>query len=438
MTRCVQGRLLGAAVALVIACVGPWWDAPASAQWRLTSCSTVGQSLFVHDVLVDLYLWNGFVPPVNPGRYRSPEAYLEAVRYRALDTTFSYIGSRAADEAFFSESQFVGFGLSTRVSGSEMRVLQVFDASPAAEAGLQRGDRIVAIDGRTVADLVAAGLVGGAFGPSEEGYSAQVAFQRGDAAATEATLVKRVVTIPTVSDTRILDVDGRSVGYLFFRNFVQPSFAALDAAFAKFRAAGVEDVVLDLRYNGGGLVSVAEHLASLVGGRRTEGRVFTEFTHNADNSYRNVAVRFGAKAEALTLDRLFAITTRSSASASELVINALRPYIPVVVVGETTYGKPVGQYGIAFCDKVLYPVAFALRNADGYGDYFGGLPPTCSAPDDIDRQLGDPVEGSLAEALTFVRTGACSAKTASSARAVWRDRGEFPRQTGFRALVNAW
>jgi C-terminal peptidase prc len=435
----VRGRcLFRVAFLLSWLAAPPFAASPAVAQWRLTSCSAVGQNLFVHDVLVDLYLWNWLVPPVNPARYRSPEAYLEAVRYRALDAAFSYIGDRAEEEAFFSESQFVGLGLSTRVAAGEMRVLQVFPGSPAADAGLARGDRILAIDGRSVDDLIAANAIGSAFGPAEAGLVVHVTFQSADTAVCEAALTKRVVTIPTVSDVRIHEVDGRRVGYLFFRNFVQPSFEALDSAFAEFLAAGVRDVVLDLRYNGGGLVSVAQHLASLVGGKRTEGRIFAEFSHNDENSYRNVTLRFEPSARALTLSRLFVITTRSSASASELVINALSPYIPVIAIGDTTYGKPVGQYGITFCDKVLYPVAFSLRNADGEGDYFGGLPPTCAAADGVDRPLGDASEASLAEALAFVRTGACSAPAARSSRSTTRGRAEAPRQTGFRALVNAW
>jgi carboxyl-terminal processing protease len=89
--------------------------------------------------------------------------------------------------------------------------------------------------------------------------------------------------------------------------------------------------------------------------------------------------------------------------------------MPVTTVGETTYGKPVGQYGITFCDKILYPVAFTLRNALGQGDFFGGIPADCPAADDADHQLGDPAEASLAEALTVVRTGQCSAPQVSAA-----------------------
>ena len=110
-------------------------------------------------------------------------------------------------------------------------------------------------------------------------------------------------------------------------------------------------------------------------------------------------------------------TTGGSASASELIINGLRPYMPVTVVGSTTHGKPVGQLTYNFCDKVLYAVAFKSTNALGQGDYFDGIPPDCAAPDDLDHQLGDGAEASLGAALQYVRTGACSASAAAQARA---------------------
>ena len=157
-------------------------------------------------------------------------------------------------------------------------------------------------------------------------------------------------------------------------------------------------------------------MASLVGGSRTAGQVFAEYFHNDKNAFRNEVVRFETQPGALTLNRLVVITTQGSASASELVINSLRPFIPVVIVGDRTYGKPVGQYAIPFCDKILAPVSFQLRNANGEGDFFDGLPADCAAPDDLDHPIGDAMEGSLREALTVISTGACSAPAAATAR----------------------
>ena len=329
---------------------------PAAYAQGPASCTTSGKNLYVRDVMSDIYLWYATMPNVNPTAYDSPEAFLEAVRYKTLDSHFSYITSRAANDAFYSDSQFIGFGLSTSLNGSEMRVLQVFPDSPALEAGLSRGDRIVEIGGRTVESLVASGEIDSAFGPSDIGVETNIAFNQAGA-RRDAHMVKRLVTIPTVSLTKVYNVGGRRVAYIFFRNFVTPSFDALDAAFAELSAAGVDDLVLDLRYNGGGLVSVAQHLASYIGGKRTDGLVLAEYFHNDKNTFRNHIIRFEPKPQALTLDRLIVVTTGGSASASELVINALRPFIPVTVIGSRTYGKPVGQYAIEFCDKLLAPVS---------------------------------------------------------------------------------
>lgn len=408
---------------------------PAGAQSGPRNCTIPIQNLYVRDVLDEYYFWYRELPRLNASNYPSPEAYLEAARYRPLDSSFSYITSRAANEAFYGDSQFVGLGISTQTTESEMRVLQVFPESPASEAGLSRGDRITQIDGRSVAELIQTGEIGGAFGASEPGVSVALVFRTRAGVERRATVTKRVVTIPTVSLTRTFQVDGRTVGYLFFRNFVEPSYDALDAAFAALREAGATDLVIDLRYNGGGLVDVAVHLASLIGGVVTQGRVFAVFQHNDKNTALNETLRFESAAQALTLPRLFVITTRSSASASELLINSLRPHIPVTVIGDTTYGKPVGQYGFSFCDKVLAPVSFALVNAEGNGDFFGGIPADCVAADDIEHDLGVADEGSLGEVLFVIRTGACSARsTTQTLRA-----GLSPRQaTGWQSVVNAY
>jgi C-terminal peptidase prc len=423
-------------VAAFLSCASLLAPASAWAQSGPRNCTTTGQNLFVRDVLDQFYLWYRELPFLNPANYASPEAYLEAARYKLLDSRFSYITSRAANDAFYSDSQFIGLGISTQTTETEMRILQVFPESPASEAGMARGDRIVEINGQAVTALIASGAIGGAFGESAAGVTVAVTFRSRAGQTRQATLVKRPVTIPTVSLTRTFRVDGRIVGYLFFRNFVQPSYDALDDAFAALREAGATEVVIDLRYNGGGLVDVAVHLGSLVGGVLTQGRVFATYRHNDKQSARNETLRFDDATIDLRLSRLFVITTRSSASASELVINSLRPHLPVIVIGDATYGKPVGQYGFNFCDKVLAPVSFSLVNAEGNGDFFDGIPPDCTAADDVEHDLGSADEGSLAEALHFIRTGSCSVPRSTGARTL-RATFEPQRPTGWQSVVNA-
>jgi carboxyl-terminal processing protease len=410
----------------------------AFAQSPPASCTTTAQNLWVRDQLNTYYYWYQFLAPgVNPTSFNSPESYLDAVRYRPIDNTYSFITSAAANDAFYSDSQFIGYGFGNQTTANEIRVLQVYDDSPASEAGLSRGDRITTVNGQSVQSMVANNTIGNAFGVAEIGVVTTIDWDTPAGQRRSARMVKRLVTIPTVSLTRVVEVDGRKVGYLFFRNFVQPSTAALTDAFAALKTAGATELVLDLRYNGGGLVDVAVHLASLIGGTRTNGQVMLNYVHNDKiGPELNKTTRFTSPEQALNLQRLVVITTRSSASSSELVINSLRPFIPVTIIGDTTFGKPVGQYGFRFCDKVLFPVAFSIKNANLEGDFFDGLPVDCAAGDDHTHQLGDPAEASFAEALTFIRTGACSARSAAEARALRVPQFIF-RPTGWASILNA-
>jgi C-terminal processing protease CtpA/Prc len=401
------------------------------------SCTTAQQNLYVREVMSDIYFWYREIPNLDPAKFDSPEAYLDAIRYKAIDHTFSYITSRASNDAFFSDSQFIGFGFSMAFNAAgELRVSDVFPDSPASEANLSRGDRIVEINAQTVAALLESGGLADVFGPSEIGIEGNLVILHGGT-SYQAHMTKRLVTIPTVSLTKVYETDGRRVGYVSFKNFVEPSFDALDVAFAELRRLEVNELVLDLRYNGGGLVSVAQRLASLIGGTHTAGQVFAEYFHNDRNAFRNKTLRFEQPSNALGLERLVVITTRASASASELVINSLRPFLPVFVVGDWTYGKPVGQYAIPFCDKVLAPVSFTVRNANGEGDYFDGIAPTCAAPDDLDSPLGDVREGSLREALGLIATGHCSTTSTTAGRTLSRITTRQPVLTGWQSLVGA-
>jgi C-terminal peptidase prc len=423
-----------------LALLCPW---PTFAQIQITpptNCSVTSQNIFVRDQLNTAYYWYQFLPGnVSPSAHNSPESYLEAVRYRPIDDAYSYITTAAANDAFFSDSQFIGFGFGNQTTNTDIRVLQVYDDSPALEAGLSRGDRITHVNGRSVPQMIADGTIGSAFGAAEIDVAVTIDFEKLTGERRQARMVKRLVTIPTVSLTRAVELDGRKIGYVFFRNFVRPSAAALNDAFASLKAAGVTELILDLRYNAGGLVEVAVQLASLIGGTRTSGQVMINWIHNDKmGPIYNRVTRFATTPEqTLNLQRLVVITTRSSASASELIINSLRPYIPVTVIGDRTYGKPVGQYSFNFCEKVLVPVAFSLKNVNQQGDFFDGIPADCTAGDDYLHELGDTAEASLAEALNYIRTGSCSVRGELTARAFRAFTHLVPRATGWASLVNA-
>ena len=407
---------------------------PASSQ----DCSIVGQNTFVRDQLEEFYLWYRELPSVDPALYDSPEAYLNAVRFRPIDSSFSFISAQETTTAFYSNSQFVGLGFTQKLLGAdELRVAQVFPDSPAAEAGLARGDYLLEVNGRAVSDLLATGQLGVELGPATIGHSLELTWRSFQGEQSTSQVTKRLVTIPTV-DSQVLEQDGLPIGYLHLRNFVEPSIGELDRAFHEFRARGVVDLVVDVRYNGGGLVNVAQHLASLIGGVRTNTRVFAEYRHNDKQSDKNEQIRFVDPPAALDVPRVIVITSESSASASELVINGLEPFIPTIVVGRRTFGKPVGQYGFSFCEKVLFPVSFMTVNAAGNGEYYDGLPVDCPMRDGLNRPLGHPEEARLAEAIHYLRTGSCTPPLVEPTRAQRSAPAPAFTLTGLSQIINAW
>jgi carboxyl-terminal processing protease len=227
-------------------------------------------------------------------------------------------------------------------------------------------------------------------------------------------LSKALVSIaPVPLVTYAQDSVGNDVGYILFNSFISSANEALRFAFDDLATTngGVDRVVIDLRYNGGGLVSVAEVLASLLAGPGRVGEVFNMYRFNSDRAAEyDEAVDFHAESEAIDFDKIVFITSSGSASASELVINGLKPYfssLDLALVGAPTYGKPVGQLAFDFCnnDYRLRAVAFKSVNADGDGDYFDGLPVDCPAEDDLSLPLGNSNEASFAAALEYMGTG---------------------------------
>lgn len=373
-------------------------------------CSTAAQNQAVYATMQHWYLWYAQLPTVNPASFASPDALLEALRVNPPDR-FSYLTTQAEEDALFGASQFVGLGFRSLQQGAELWVTDVFEGGPAATAGLLRGSRILAVDGVDIATVLAApGGLTAALGPAEVGYTLALSFTvPGEQDPLTRSLQKAVVTIPPVTGTRVFELDGTPTGYLVLRNFVTPGVAALDQAFAEFAAAGVTQLIVDVRYNGGGLVRVLEHLANLVASRTAPGLPFASYRYNDKNSARDETFLFATEPppNALQLQKVVFITTGSTASASEMLVNGIQPWLPTAVVGSETFGKPVGQDGFRFCGRVLRPVTFATVNGVGSGDFFDGIPVDCPADDTLAVGFGVPGEASFDAAVQWLRFGFC-------------------------------
>lgn len=399
---------------------------------RLTGCLAEGGRQQLAGIMQDWYFWNDETAQLNkynnlnPNRYSDAEALLDFLRYQPaqFDRYFSYITTPQEEQAFYNEGEFVGFGVSLARIGnsSDIRVTQVYANSPAAAAGFERGFRLWRINGRTISQIDFNEGVNAALGPADVGVTRTLTMlDRTGNELPPVSLTKAVVSIDPVPIVNIIEDDlGNPVaGYIFLRTFINTAMPDLRAAFALFAQEQVGSVIVDLRYNGGGLISVAEVFADLLAGPGNVDNVFYELQHNSARAAQNFIDNFGSETNAINLDKVIFITGNGSASASELLINGLAPYFAggdkdIAVVGSPSYGKPVGQYAFDFCagEYRLRAVSFKIANVLGEGDYFNGLPVDCPAADGLLSPLGNQNEAALSAALDYLQNGSCGAGVA--------------------------
>lgn len=380
------------------------------------ACTNDAQKQFVLDAMRDVYFWYTALPAnVDLSQFATPEELLTAlISFSPINPLtnepidrFSFINSAEADAQFFGEGKFEGFGFSFRFEAADdLRFTRVFSGSPAdLVGGFARGQRIIALDGRSIADIQANEGVGVVFGQSPLEFTI-----RGlDNIEFTVTVSHDIVTIDPLPQWRIIDMGGTPVGYVEFATFISTADPVFSTIFADFNAAGVSAVIIDMRYNGGGLVSTAELLGDYLGGFNSNNLIFSKTLFNDKNTGSNRTAFFQRLVNSTNLSRLVVIATSGTASASEIVINSMEPYAEVTIVGDTTFGKPVGQVGIQFCEKILRATAFETVNVLDQGDYFDGLPVDCPAVDDLTEVVGADTDPNLVTALAFLATGACPA-----------------------------
>ena len=383
-------------------------------------CSIPAQRSWLQEYMNDQYFWyaNLGLPDESAP---DMDGYFQSLLYRPTDR---YSFSQPAPQffQFFSEGTRTGYGYSlvfADASQASLRVRFAEPFSPVGLAGLKRGDTVLSIDGYGPAQIVA-GTPGAV---STEGIPRS--FRVVDGTGTERSFTVNSANYPisTVPNASILSFSSPAgpikAGYFVYQSFVAPSASALGSVFSQFASLGVNELIVDLRYNGGGRVTVARSLASMIGGSGLDGRTFAEFRFNARHPENNFSLPFTSSelflpaAPLRGLSRVIVITSPSTASASELVINGLKPFTNVVLIGGTTFGKPYADQPRDFCGTTYSAVNFEFVNALGEGGFVNGFTPMCTVADDLDHQLGDSNEARLAAAISYIRTGACPAAATS-------------------------
>ena len=397
-----------AAAVLLAACGGG--DSP--------SCDVGSQKNWLRAYMLDWYYWSGLSPNPEPAGYATVQAYFQALKYTSYPGTgvepWSYIQDSVSYNQFFAEGKATDYGLS--VNGREgvlpLKIRYVEPLSPAGAAGLLRGDVIKAIDGVPDSTLISGDFA--VLTPSQAGQQITLDTERGGV-PQRLTLTAAQYSLTPVPASATLTAGSAKVGYIVLKDFIVQAESELTTRLNAIKADGATDLVIDLRYNGGGRISTANHFASQVVGALQSGKVFTTLNYNSQHATANRSYLLGPS-NAPAFNRVVVLTGLRTCSASELLVNGLRPYAQqVVTIGGTSCGKPYGFSPVESCGSVVSAVNFKAVNALGQADYEAGIAPTCAVADDFSGALGDPGEKLTAAALSYLQTGSCPATAASPA-----------------------
>jgi carboxyl-terminal processing protease len=351
------------------------------------------------------YLWNDSVPDVDYLSFSTPQDLMDALKVSR--DKWSFVDTEEAVSSLFEEGEDFGFGFylgwdtETAQPTTHMRVLFVYNNTDAYAAGIRRGCIIEEING--VSPLQISSF--DAFFSTDPG-TMTFKFIDNNGAEHSTSLTKKKYNMNGVLYSNTYTVDGKKTGYMVFQSFLGYSKSELEETIDFFKAAGITELIVDLRYNGGGYVTLAEEMANIIVPNNAVGSTFFTQKYNKYRSQENdTVIKFKSEARNLNLDRVFFITNQYSASASELVINGLDPHMDVIKIGNTTYGKPVGMDGFLFNGWVIYPVTAQSFNADGFGDYFNGLAPDKQVNDYHKYDWGDETEPALSQAFYYIANG---------------------------------
>jgi len=395
------------------------------------------------------YLWNTGMPTFaafNPRQYSSNNAVLAAIK--ALPSTggkdvYSFMDDGSVATQLSGVSGDYGFSANFDANNL-LRVKLVYPGSPADAQGLKRGYLITKINGGGVSkssQVDINNINSSIFGTNP---SISMTVSKPDGTSADVVINRTSYSLNPILYTNTYTMGAKKIGYIVFNSFTTNSATLLDAAFTKFAADGVTELVVDLRYNGGGSVATSEAFTNLIAPPSQNGKVMyttywtqtmqdekatilqnqkfyakgndgiTRLYSYFDYSYKPTAAAgnqevFAKRGSLNALNRVYFLVTGGTASASELLINNLKPVMDVKLIGKTTYGKPVGFFAIHIDKSDLYIPQFQTKNQLNQGDYFSGMTVDKDVSDDITKDFGDVSEKMLAQALYYSSTGNFSA-----------------------------
>jgi hypothetical protein len=422
--------------------------------------STLAENNWLRSWTHELYLWYREVPDLNPASYSTAD-YFNVLKTSATTASghpkdkFHFTYPTAQWVALSQSGVEAGYGAQWVIIASrpprQVVVAYTEPNSPATDASvnLTRGAQVLTVDGADVVNATDSASIdklnAGLFPSAPGGSHSFSILDPGASTPRTVTMVAANVTSTPVQNVGTIGTRSGTVGYMLFNDHIATSEQQLIAAFGELAEANVDDLVLDLRYNGGGYLDIASEVAYMIAGPGpTAGRTFEKTVFN--DKYPNMdpvtgsaltPVPFHATSQgfsgpkgqalpALNLPRVLLLTSPNTCSASEAIVNGLRGVgVQVIQIGTTTCGKPYGFYPADNCGTTYFSIEFQGVNAQGFGDYPDGFSPAntvstpgvvlpgCSVADDFTHALGDPAEGRLAAALGYRVDEGCPAATSA-------------------------
>lgn len=403
--------------------------------------SSLHEKNFLRAWSFETYLWFEDLPDVNPANDDTPQRYFERLKSTqktasgAFKDNFHFYEPTENQEAWSAGITY-GYGLNLKASWPIPRSIYVTytdSGSPAANKGIKRGAQIVAVDGVGI-DALDGNWLFDALYPSKANVVHEFEIRDANSSVTrKVTLESGTLPTDSVSVVKAIEHNGSKVGYVQFNTFNPDAQDQWVTAINTLKNAGVSDLVVDMRYNGGGYVAVAAQVGYMIAGENTANKVFYQNVANSKSAKEDpwgfidtglYGLNRALALPTLNLQRVYVLATKGTCSASELVINSLRGIgVSVYLIGDTTCGKPYGFLPEPNCGTTYYTIQFKAVNAKGFGEYSKGFIPSstdngldqvkgCKVDDHLSLELGDPKEAMLAAALHLRATGACPSGSA--------------------------
>jgi len=359
---------------------------------------------FLYNLFKTKYFWYDKVPNnIDLNKYNSPQEMIDDLRYKPKDR-WSTVLTKEENNNFLTQKSG-GFGFAPIDINGTIVVLFVRIDSPADKAGLKRGDIIKTVDNKKASIEKILSY------QTQLGTEVKFGIYRHSTDSNLTIPIKVQNYSFKVSDKKILYTPNeQKVGYFRLDSFTAKATQEIDKAFDYFKSENIDKLIVDLRYNSGGSVVTASILLDKFT-RDRDNQLQFRLRWNDNYQNNNEEGRFETDDNSINLEQIIFLTTANTASASELVINAMKPYLgdDIVIIGSRTHGKPVGMEGETDGVYIYYLINFVIENYNGFYDYFDGLEVTngCQTPDDISHQLGDPQELMLKKALFYIDSNHC-------------------------------